>query len=190
MRWQRAVTAVAGAACTALTAGSVMAGPASAATDTVAGAGVAGMAAARSADGTAAVARLGLAQQIPGLAALNEGGSARVEKISCASAGNCAAVGLYQDADHRDQVFAAFETGGTWQDAAPIPNLNALNEGGNADVSSLSCPEAGDCTAGGSYTDVRATTFPGSLTAPAAAGTRRRAWSPPTWPASTPRLTR
>ena len=71
--------------------------------------------------------------------------------MSCASPGNCAAGGSYQDAVHHDQVFAAIETNGIWGPATPIPNLATLNAGGLADVTSVSCGEAGDCAIGGSY---------------------------------------
>lgn len=107
MKSRKSLVLLASAACSALMTGAISAGPA---------------AAAGSAGSPAAMARLGLAQPIPGLAGLNVGCSARVNKVSCASAGNCAAVGLYQEANHHDQVFAAFEKGGTWQKAAPIPD--------------------------------------------------------------------
>ena len=47
------------------------------------------------ASGTAAGAR---AIEVPGLAALNKGGDAGVDSVSCASAGNCAAGGYYDGA--------------------------------------------------------------------------------------------
>jgi hypothetical protein len=34
----------------------------------------------------------------------------------------------------------------------PLPGLAALNKGGFAEVSSLSCPPPGNCTAAGIYT--------------------------------------
>lgn len=37
--------------------------------------------------------------------------------------------------------------------AIEIPGLQALNTGGSAQVSSVSCDPAGNCTAGGSYTE-------------------------------------
>src|SRR5215471_10357793 len=89
--------------------------------------------------------------EVPGTAALNKGGGARVSSVSCASAGNCAAVGGYKDGSRHHQVFVASETNGTWHPAIEVPGTAALNKGGFATVSSVSCASAGNCTAGGSY---------------------------------------
>ena len=43
--------------------------------------------------------------------------------------------------------------GGTWGSASEVPGLAALNAGGNAQISSMSCASVGNCGAGGSYTD-------------------------------------
>jgi len=40
-----------------------------------------------------------------------------------------------------------------WQTAIEVPGTAALNKGGHAVVNSLSCASAGNCAAGGSYTD-------------------------------------
>ena len=45
------------------------------------------------------------------------------------------------------------ERNGTWGNAKQVPGSAALNLGGFAYVASLSCPSAGDCSAGGQYTD-------------------------------------
>ena len=42
---------------------------------------------------------------------------------------------------------------GSWRRAIEVPGLGALNQGGYASVSSVSCVSAGSCTAGGRYTD-------------------------------------
>ncbi|HEV2244945.1 MAG TPA: hypothetical protein VGR98_28175, partial [Streptosporangiaceae bacterium] len=42
---------------------------------------------------------------------------------------------------------------GTWHRAIEVPGSGALNKGGEAAVTSVSCPSAGNCAAGGSYTD-------------------------------------
>ena len=47
----------------------------------------------------------------------------------------------------------AAASGGTWGTAEEVPGTAALNKGGVAGVSSVSCGRAGDCSAGGSYTD-------------------------------------
>ena len=42
---------------------------------------------------------------------------------------------------------------GTWGQAIEIPGLAALNVRGDAAVRSVSCGAAGNCAAGGTYTD-------------------------------------
>ena len=45
------------------------------------------------------------------------------------------------------------ERNGRWGKATPIPGLHALNTAGDAQVFSVSCGPAGNCAAGGSYTE-------------------------------------
>ncbi|HEV2240004.1 MAG TPA: hypothetical protein VGR98_03095, partial [Streptosporangiaceae bacterium] len=73
--------------------------------------------------------------------------------LSCASAGNCAAGGFYTDGSGHRQALVARETNGTWRPAIEVPGSGALNAGGNAQVASVSCASAGNCAAGGFYTD-------------------------------------
>jgi len=96
----------------------------------------------------------GAATGVPGLGALNTGGGANVLSVSCASAGNCAAGGIYtyRHGQHR-QGFVVTERDGVWGTAAGVPGLGALNKGGNASVSSVSCASPGNCAASGDYTD-------------------------------------
>src|SRR6185437_15199783 len=91
--------------------------------------------------------------QVPGTAALNQGGGARVDSVSCASAGNCAAAGGYTDSSGREQAFVAGEVNGIWQKAIEVPGTAVLNQGGHAAVGSVSCASAANCAAAGSYTD-------------------------------------
>jgi hypothetical protein len=72
--------------------------------------------------------------------------------VSCGSAGNCSAVGAYQDKSGHAQAFVVNEVNGTWGTAQEVPGTAALNTGGNADVSSVSCASAGNCSASGNYT--------------------------------------
>jgi len=118
-----------------------------------------------SAGGTAAGPRLaagaragsggtwGTAEELPGIAALNTGGDALVGSVSCASAGNCSAGGFYTDSSGHQQAFAASQVNGTWGTAEEVPGIAALNTGGYALVGSVSCASAGNCSAGGFYTD-------------------------------------
>jgi hypothetical protein len=95
----------------------------------------------------------GKAEEVPGTAKLNTGGSAGVASVSCASAGNCSAGGFYTDSSGARQAFVVGEVNGTWGTAKEVPGTAALNTGGNDEVSSLSCAPAGNCSAGGAYTD-------------------------------------
>ena len=47
----------------------------------------------------------GNAEQIPGLAALDQGGSSDLRSVSCGSAGNCSAGGGYADPSGQGQAF-------------------------------------------------------------------------------------
>ncbi len=100
----------------------------------------------------------GHAKEVPGSAALNQGWNAEVSSVSCVSAGNCAAGGRYQDRSTRRHVFVVTQTNGVWGHAKEVPGSAALNQGKFADVeiNSVSCTSAGNCSAGGFYTDRRA----------------------------------
>jgi hypothetical protein len=94
----------------------------------------------------------GNAIEVPGSGTLNASGNAQVLSLSCGSAGNCSAGGLYRDGSGR-QAFVADEVNGTWGNAIEVPGSGALNAGGSATVVSLSCGSAGNCSAGGYYID-------------------------------------
>src|SRR5215467_14367468 len=91
--------------------------------------------------------------EVPGTAALNQGGDAFITSVSCASPGNCSAVGDYRDSSGRQQAFVVGQVNGTWHAAIEVPGTAALNQGGNAFTASVSCASAGNCSAGGSYRD-------------------------------------
>jgi hypothetical protein len=95
----------------------------------------------------------GAAIEVPGLAALNKG-QAQVGSVSCASAGSCAAGGVY-DSRHASLGFVASERHGRWSEVMAVPGLAALNKGDDAGVGSVSCVSAGNCAAVGEYTDRR-----------------------------------
>jgi hypothetical protein len=95
----------------------------------------------------------GTAEEVPGTAALNTGGSAVVNSVSCASAGTCTAGGVYTDSAMNAQVFVVGETNGVWGTAEEVPGTAALNQGGAAYMYAVSCGSAGDCSAGGDYYD-------------------------------------
>jgi hypothetical protein len=91
--------------------------------------------------------------EVPGSGTLNKGGFASVRSVSCRSAGNCAAGGSYKDGSGHLQAFVVSEQNGTWRKAIEVPGFGALNAGGDAEVDSVSCASAGNCAAGGFYTD-------------------------------------
>jgi len=90
------------------------------------------------------------AEKVPGAAALNAGGNAAINSVSCASAGNCSAGGYYNDGSAL-QAFVVNETNGTWAKAKEVPGTAALNVRGTAETGSVSCASAGNCSAAGYY---------------------------------------
>jgi hypothetical protein len=91
--------------------------------------------------------------EVPGTETLNAGGNANTVSVSCGSAGNCAAGGSYYDSTLHQHAWAATETKNVWGKAVEVPGIAALNAGGFAQVSAVSCATAGNCTAGGYYWD-------------------------------------
>jgi hypothetical protein len=97
----------------------------------------------------------------------------QLPQVSCPSAGNCVAVGSYEDAAQIRQGLTATEVGGVWfSDRLDLSRLPGNPTG--ASLSSVSCPSAGSCSALGSDItsagDQPATVSQtGSLWAPAAA---------------------
>jgi hypothetical protein len=65
----------------------------------------------------------------------------------------CAAGGLYGDRSGHVQAFVVSERNRSWGKAIEVPGSGTLNKGGSAEVGSLSCGLAGNCAAGGFYTD-------------------------------------
>ncbi len=92
------------------------------------------------------------AERIPGLSAL-PGGSVRAlpGAVSCSSAGNCGAGGLYVDKAGNGQAFVVSEKNGKWGNAEEVPGSAALNVGGDAIIEQMSCTLAGGCLAAGTY---------------------------------------
>lgn len=95
--------------------------------------------------------RWGTAIEVPGTAALNKGDSAQVTSVSCASAGNCSAGGFYHNGSGYARAFVVGEVNGTWGTAIEVPGTAALDQGGWAQVTSVSCASPGNCAAGGAY---------------------------------------
>jgi hypothetical protein len=92
--------------------------------------------------------------EVPGTAALNIGGEAEADSISCADAGDCAVAGFY-DPKHSQshyQPFVVSETNGSWGTAIEAPGTATL-AGGIGSVISISCATAGNCAVGGNVPD-------------------------------------
>jgi hypothetical protein len=98
--------------------------------------------------------------------------------MSCASAGNCTAVGDYTAGASHEQGLLLTETSGRWATAveAPLPaNAATPLQTGDASepdayVSSVSCASAGNCTAVGGY-DVGPSGFPQGMLLTETSGT-------------------
>jgi|GEM_PF-655025 len=96
----------------------------------------------------------GALQVLPGSTDMNPRNGGAITSISCWSAGNCSAGGYYADSTGNLQAMVVNETDGTWGAAQEVPGTAALNSdsGSNgAEVTSLSCPAAGTCTAVGFF---------------------------------------
>ena len=94
------------------------------------------------------------ATEVPGMTAFNAGRTAQVRWVSCATAGNCVAGGSYRDAAGRTtEAFVASQIGGAWHAPMELPGSGALNVGGTAMVTSISCPAPGNCAVAGTYAD-------------------------------------
>jgi hypothetical protein len=89
------------------------------------------------------------AQPVPGLTSARPGSA--VTSVSCPFPGSCGIGGYNSDKSGRRQAFAASQSGGTWHRAQQVPGTSALNGGGNASVTSVSCRAAGACAAAGTY---------------------------------------
>jgi hypothetical protein len=94
-------------------------------------------------------------QQVMGLQGISDGTDIEVSSVSCASPGNCAAVGHLRRAGDRNlQPFIADRSGGTWSDGHPVPGLSMITtSSAEADAVSCAVASSGDCALGGAYTD-------------------------------------
>jgi hypothetical protein len=95
--------------------------------------------------------RWGRAEEVPGTAALNRGGAAEVDSVSCAAKGACAAAGSYVDFAGHIQLFVTSEASGRWGRARELPGLGHLNTLGYAELGGLACPSPGHCLAAGVF---------------------------------------
>ena len=76
--------------------------------------------------------------------------------LACPDATDCAAGGSFTDANGNTQALILSETNGVWgtgQEVMLPSNAETTPTDQTADIYSLSCPAAGNCVAGGAYTD-------------------------------------
>jgi LPXTG-motif cell wall-anchored protein len=79
--------------------------------------------------------------------------------VSCASAGNCTAVGYFKNAAGNREAFTMTSTGGVWGQAVPAVFANGVQSSVPNDyLNWVSCASAGYCTAAGRYKDVNGNT--------------------------------
>jgi hypothetical protein len=101
----------------------------------------------------------GKAVALPGDSQPGDGG---VNSVSCASAGGCLAAGGIAGNNEYFYVGDAFvvaEQAGRWGPVNLVPGLRALEHGSDPQVvgsriDSVACPSAGNCAAGGAYTNM------------------------------------
>jgi hypothetical protein len=75
-----------------------------------------------------------------------------VFSASCGAPGTCTAVGTYQEKSGSSQGFIDSEVGGVWRGAVAVTlPANAVASGQNAQIRSVACPSAGNCSAIGTY---------------------------------------
>jgi hypothetical protein len=90
---------------------------------------------------------------LPANAGTNPNYGAYLSSVSCASVGNCTAIGGYTDSSGNGQLLLMTETSGIW--AAGVDAVLPANAGPNPNASlyQVSCAAPGDCTAVGLYAD-------------------------------------
>jgi hypothetical protein len=88
--------------------------------------------------------------KVPGTTALEQGGGAGLNSVSCASAGNCSAGGYYNSG-----AFVVNEVNGTWHHAIKVPGTFAVDQYSVGGVTAVSCAAPGNCSAAGTFRSSR-----------------------------------
>jgi hypothetical protein len=90
---------------------------------------------------------------------------AELTSIACSSAGNCVGGGEYDDTNGAQQAMLVTETSGHWAAAAEttLPAHADTSVSQEANVTSVACTSAGNCIAGGYYTDTSGTAYPSMI---------------------------
>lgn len=115
---------------------------------------------------------------------------ARLTSISCVAIGSCVAVGSFSDKKSVPRIMEVTETAGSWSIATQLAlpsNAGVVQRTlGNVELSGVSCTNASDCVAVGSYLDSAGAVVPMRVTESAGV------WGPAvpaTMPARTPTVT-
>ena len=87
-----------------------------------------------------------------GVPNITSAASARLSSVSCATAGNCTAVGKFKNAAGGTEAFTMTSTGGVWGQGAPAVFATGVQKAiPDAEFLSVSCASAGNCTAVGRF---------------------------------------
>jgi hypothetical protein len=84
---------------------------------------------------------------------VSSGPGVSMRGLSCPSAGNCTAVGEYNDSAGNNEGFLLTETSGTWDAAAEAPPPANAEPQPTVLVNGVSCPSVGNCLLVGEYFD-------------------------------------
>jgi hypothetical protein len=80
--------------------------------------------------------------------------NAYLDHVTCTSAGNCVAVGDYEDTGANEQALIATETSGTWSSAKlTLPSDNYTGAHQYGQLADVYCTGVGNCVAVGVYTN-------------------------------------
>lgn len=93
--------------------------------------------------------------------ALGAGQVSEIHSISCTSAGNCGAIGVYKDNTSsigRTDAFVVSEVRGVWTKTSQVALPIDANVDPFTTMNQITCATAGNCVAAGSYIDTQNTT--------------------------------
>jgi hypothetical protein len=105
----------------------------------------------------------GKAQTVPGFTRRDASENTQVYVMSCPSNGDCSAAGIYAVKNNSPLIFVVDEKNGTWGHAIEVPGSARLDAGGGGFITSISCPSAGNCSAGGILPVAFSTTISGAF---------------------------
>jgi hypothetical protein len=103
------------------------------------------------------------AQPVPGFTRRDASENTQVYVISCPADGDCSAAGIYSVKHNSSLIFVVDEKDGKWGHAIEVPGSARLDAGGGGFITSISCPTAGNCSAGGILPVAYSTTISGAF---------------------------